>query len=334
MRDTITLGFGVALFTAFSVLSPMDARAAECAPQKISTSVDLIMHPSGVPLAPVTLAGKQKLMIVDTGGYVGELFPAAVRQLGLQAGGPSSRGVVGVDGVLSRTTVIVPDFVLGSLRAANYKLIMASGEDTGDIPDDQPSGLLAPDILQNYDADFDFGSGKLNLIDPNHCKGQVVYWQARNVATIPFRMDKSFHIVFPVTVDGKKLDAVLDTGASQTIMNLSVATSVFRLKTDAADVEKIGELKGEAYTADVYRRRFKTIAFGGITVSDPVITLLPDMTKNYFPQRTPIGSLIPDSSQPRGLQQLLLGMSTLSKLHVYIAYKERRLYISEAAPAQ
>jgi len=48
----------------------------------------------------------------------------------------------------------------------------------------------------------------------------------------------------------------------------------------------------------------------------------------------PTGGLIADTRQPAGLPDLRLGMSTLSKLHVYIAYKERKLYITESATPQ
>ena len=33
-----------------------------------------------------------------------------------------------------------------------------------------------------------------------------------------------------------------------------------------------------------------------------------------------------------GLPDMILGMNTLSQMHVYIAYKERKLYITAANP--
>lgn len=337
MRAVTALLCGAILAAASGGL----ARAAECPPQKISTSVDLVGPPGDVPIAPVTLAGQQKRMIVDTGAAVSLMFRPAVRQLGLQTG-VSSTGVITLDGTIS-TSVAGTELVLGRLRAPNFRFIVSApprGGATGttllpgddvEIPDDQPVGLLGAEILQNYDADFDFPGGKLNLIDPDHCKGKVVYWQAKGLAIIPFRMDKAFHITFPVTVDGRKMTAMLDTGASETTMKLNAAQTFFHVDPNAPDMEKVGELRGDAYTASVYRRRFKTITFGDVVVSDPSIMLFPDMTKARLPVRPVTGSLLPERDRA-GQEDVVVGMSTLSNLHVYIAYKERNIYITPGAP--
>ncbi len=337
MRAVTALICGAILAAASGGL----ARAAECAPQKISTSVDLVGAPGGVPIAPVLLAGQQKRMIIDTGAAVSLMFRPAVRQLGLQMG-VSSTGVITVDGTLS-TSVASTDLILGTLRAPNFRFIVGSPargaggaatllpDENVEIPDDQPLGLLGAEILQNYDADFDFPGGKLNLIDPNHCKGKVVYWPAKALAIIPFRMDKGSHITFPVTVDSKKMTAMLDTGASETTMKLNAAQTFFHVDPNAPDMEKLGEIRGDAYTASVYRRRFKTITFGDVAVSDPSIMLIPDMTKARLPVRPVTGSLLPARDRS-GQEDVILGMSTLSNLHVYIAYKERNIYITPGAP--
>lgn len=327
MRNRLITVFGASLVAILALASP--SVGAECVAPRIVSTIDLTLTGNGTLMAPATLAGQRKMMIIDTGGFNGMLFPGAPRQLGI-ATVNSRVGVVTVDGALSRTIAVVPEIVFGRLRATNYKFIVEAGADKGDIPDEAPSGLIGADILQNYDLDFDFTAGKLNLIDPNHCPGQAVYWQAPSVAVVPFRMDKSFHITLPVTVDGKSLTAMLDTGASRTAMNVNTAQAKLRVDTKAADVEKIGELKGAAFTASIYQRRFKTIAFGDVVIRDPMVALIPDMTKNYYPSHTDVTSLIPDGQQG-GLSDLLIGMSSLSKLHVYIAYKEKKLYITEAA---
>src|SRR5262245_44840218 len=108
MRAVLISAFGAALAVA-----PFCANAAECGPQRISTSVDLMLAGGGgVPIAPVTLAGQQKRMIIDTGAGVPMLFRPAVRQLGLQMG-VSSVGALMVDGTLSTGITTVPELILG-----------------------------------------------------------------------------------------------------------------------------------------------------------------------------------------------------------------------------
>jgi len=226
--------------------------------------------------------------------------------------------------------VRLSSFIIGRLRQVGGYVAIAPGDDNpNDTAPAQFGGILGPDMLEKFDADFDFGGNKLNLLSQDHCAGKVVYWNAPAVAVVPYTRD-SGHISFPMTLDGKRVRAILDTGATRTDLNLTVARRAFSINPSAPDVEKVGELKGTSYTADVYRKRFRELAVDGVTVTNPVITLLPDMITTTSEPR-PTGSLIREVDT--GLPQLILGMSVLSKLHVYIASKERKLYITAADPA-
>jgi hypothetical protein len=136
------------------------------------------------------------------------------------------------------------------------------------------------------------------------------------------------HITLRVELDGRRLNAMLDTGASATFLNLDLARRTFRVDLDAPDVERAGEVTG-GYSANVYRRRFKTLAFGNVTLANPMITMFPDMMTGMTSNAPRTGSLIRDD---RGLPDIILGMDTLSQLHVYVASGERRLYVTAANP--
>jgi hypothetical protein len=84
----------------------------------------------------------------------------------------------------------------------------------------------------------------------------------------------------------------------------------------------------------VYRRRFKTLGVQAVTVVNPMVFLLPDLTNGVVRQAPRIGSLT-QTDDRNGSSDVLLGMPTLSQLHLYVAYKERKLYItvSNTAPA-
>jgi uncharacterized protein len=63
-----------------------------------------------------------------------------------------------------------------------------------------------------------------------------------------------------------------------------------------------------------------------------VIVLLPDLVTGRVRNGPSVGSLIRDD---KALADLLVGMPTLSQLHLYIAYKERKLYMTASfAPPQ
>ena len=74
----------------------------------------------------------------------------------------------------------------------------------------QPVPPNAAPMLQKFDADFDFGGNKLNLISQNHCEGKVVYWPATTTAVVPFAHDAAGHLTFPMTLDGRRVRAMLE----------------------------------------------------------------------------------------------------------------------------
>ncbi len=91
------------------------------------------------------------------------------------------------------------------------------------------------------------------------------------------------------------------------------------------------------YTGGVYRRSFKTLAFEGVVINNPMFYLIPEMMSGQNPGQSPTGSII---REDRALPDVILGMAELNQLHVFISYAEKKVYISNsgapapAAPAQ
>jgi hypothetical protein len=80
----------------------------------------------------------------------------------------------------------------------------------------------------------------------------------------------------------------------------------------------------------IYRRRFNTMSFEGVTVTNPDILMIPDEVSRRMPNTTRTGSLVREAN--RGLPDIALGMSVLRNTHMYVAYKERKVYITAATP--
>jgi predicted aspartyl protease len=301
------------------------AAAAACGGLQIIDSLEMTPLPSGRPAIKVTIADTPRTMLIDTGGAVSSVTQQTVQELGLTQI-QNGRGLRGVNGAFTSVLARLPSIAIGRLQQANalyYVLPNSDASGTAEF-----DGILGGEFFKQYDADLDFTSGKLNLFLQDHCAGQVVYW-APVAAVVPFTLNASNHITFRVELDGKRIQAMLDTGASNTVLNLTDARRTFAVDVSAADVEKVGELTG-GYTASIYRRRFKTLAFEGVTIDNPMIVLMPDMMNGTVIATPQTGSLI--SGDRSGLPSLILGMSTLSRMHVYIAYKERKLYITSASP--
>jgi predicted aspartyl protease len=194
-----------------------------------------------------------------------------------------------------RQVTDVSEFGLGRLKSPNTPFMVLNEAAISD-------GLLGADFLYYFDLDFDFAKAKLNLISPDHCKGKVVYWSKGDYGVVPFEYDTQRKIALSVVLDGKKLNAVLDTGASVTVMSLETAASLF-------DWDEDDIVKGRQKPV------FASMAFGSVVISHPAITLVSDKE-----------SVLLGSRQPK----MIIGMDVLRRLHLYISYKEKMIYVTPA----
>ena len=188
-------------------------------------------------------------------------------------------------------------------------------------------------MLKGYDLDLDFANRKVNLISQKHCDGKVVYWPADVVAVVPIEMSQDFHIHVPVQLDGHRYTAMLDTGATRTVLNLEVAKRDFPIKPGDADTPERGKLT-QSDKAAIYLHRFQSLSLEGVAVSNPLLELLPDLMggkMHHAADTVSDDTRIRDRSEDPGLSDMILGMDILHRFHLYIAYKEKKLYITPAS---
>lgn len=331
-------------FAALSgVCGPAMATAADdCPPLTRITSVDTTTGPGGYMLVPVKIGDAQRLMLFDTGGSLSSITPAAAAELHIPTYQSRVR-IADVTGKVSDRFAIVPSITIGTAESKQAQYMVLPGDQMRGMSAGGVAGLLAP--APGVDIDIDFAGHKLSFFSPNHCDGKVVYWPTDAVAVVPMRNAglqtgsafsaqrfdlQTERIMIPVILDGKQVDALIDTGSTNNVLNLRVAEDRFGVDLKSPDVQPLGQLGNNA-SAKTYRKRFATMSFEGVTVTNPVIDLIPDKQTGAFGEDRPTGSLIHQAD--RGLPDLIVGMSVLSKLHMYVAYKERKVYITAAAAA-
>jgi predicted aspartyl protease len=324
-------GFAKCGVLIFALLSGTARADTACPPLTLVTSVDMHIGEDGRVYVPARIAGTPKSMLVDTGGFFTEITPPAVDELKLDTHhvGLELIGVAGdVTNLVARAS-----FAIGNLHADNmdFMVMPPVHQFAPDVTD--AAGILAPNLLSSYDVDLDFGGRKFNLLSQKHCEGKVIYWPADTVAVVDFAINSDGHIIVPVTVDGRKFSAMLDTGATNTVFNLEVAKSAFSLTPGSADTPLRGSIEGSPGST-TYTHRFGALSLEGISVTNPAIELLPDLMRNR--RMDPKDSLeggtrLADPSRAVGLGDMILGMDILHHFHLYIAYKEKKLYITPAA---
>ena len=282
------------------------ARAAD-APDcrlKIVASLEMQTTMDGRVTIPVKVEGHDYRLMVDTGGYINTVSPGVVKHEGYKPAISLGTRLKGMGTSMLSTYVTVKDFAIGNAHGKDFNFFV---DNDNSVFED---GTLAPQIMASYDTDIDFAHDKFSLILPDHCPGQVVYWTKTPFGVVDMSMENRTHISVPVVIDGKEIDAILDTGAHTSYINMSLAA---RLGVD--EKNPLTKLRGNNMRVNgmagaIYNYPFKTLSFGAVTVNNPQIQIVSDKvwTEN----------------------RLLLGVGILRQLHLYIAYKEKKLYVTPA----
>ena len=278
---------------------------AECRLTRVAT-LPMTEH-DGHVMVPVAVNGTTLNFIVDTGGYVTAISARVADVLGMKRHGIRFNRITDVAGKAADFYVTADTFQMSHEVAKHFELMVAPlgpGED----------GILAPDLLANFDVELDFGGMTLNLFRHRPCSEWTVYWTSAFI-TLPFNMSERTHLRTDVTLDGKDTLAILDTGAPTSLLSFEEADDLFDLNGKSPGVQPLGMVGGASGgVVKSYRYPFKALTMGGVIVSNPHILLTAG--DNFL--RTDRASL-------------LLGMDVLRHLHIYIAYRDRTLYISDAA---
>lgn len=308
---------------ALAVLASRAVAAEGCGPLQIVGQADIVST-QGALLVPAKVNGLATYMIIDTGGWYRELAPALVDKLNLS----TTKRRVGLIDATGRTTdksATVDDFEIGSFKAKDAVfLVPKEGFGSDDV-----GGTIGPQMFTMLDLDLDFEAKKINFVLQDHCEGKVVYWKTPSYAIVPFTLTAEGHIRFPIELDGHKFTALLDTGADESYITLRAAEGAFGITEDSPGVTKGGYVNGDK-RAQEYERTFKTLTIAGITFNNPKLTLIPDLLRNHqINDHNPkINSHIDTNNEAEGLDDVMVGLEELRHLHVYIAYKEQKLYIS------
>jgi hypothetical protein len=317
---------GAALAPTFISLP---AWAEGCGPLKQVMSLDLNILPNGLFTVPVTINGSPRQLLFGTGGGRSSLTRSAAESLGLH---PATGGfkLLAINGNASQAYVTLDSFVMGGVQAKDVRMMIAPQARIGNMPVD---GVLASDIMINYDEEMNFANKKVLYFLPDHCEGDAAYWTNLSPAVIPFRRPLpgsrniyDTHIRFDVMLDGKDVLATLVTGSARTTISAKVANAEFNVNENTPNTTPLGEMDGRKVVGYV----FKTISFGNISVSNPYVVVTPDV----IGLNDPNDSTRTDDRAKRvdddvGFD-MMIGMDVLKKLHIYVATKESNLFVTTA----
>ncbi len=257
--------------------------------------------PDGRFTIPADVNGRKLDFLVDTGGVTATIEGKQARWLQLTPKF-SNGGLRGVAGDTMNNYTVISKFSLGRLEGTDLAAFIDNRLPTG------ADGTISPDMMRHYDVDIDMLRGTLSLFSQKHCAGQVVYWTRTGYVVLPMRVESNGHIRVSVTLDGAQITALLDTGATHSVIAMHAAKAA-GVSENSPDLKLVTD-KDAKYKR--YDYPFKLLDFNGVAVSKPRVQIVSD---DYLPGKD---------------TDMIVGISLLRRLHLYIAYGEEKLYITPA----
>lgn len=260
--------------------------------------------PSLVLTMDGSINGTPAQLLVDTGASDTALTRTGTepRGMSLWSTGASSVGIGGYSRVY-RTRY--KEFRAGPASATSGELRVL--HDFGTPP--SFDGLVGAPFLLQSDFEMSLAEKEVRFFRPRNCSDKfLAYWDP-NAVVIPFEANwsSSPNPQFTVLLNGKKLTAIIDSGASTTSVTLDAAKRA-GLKLDAPGVERAGETAGLGDTRVArWTTVFDTLQIGAERISNAEVAVIDTTLRDI---------------------DLLLGADFLRAHRVLFAMSQRKLYIS------
>jgi tetratricopeptide (TPR) repeat protein/predicted aspartyl protease len=255
----------------------------------------------------VKINGHDTRFIIDTGAFFNTMSHANAVALGVRLrSAPFGFRIGGVGGTVGVEFGQVKEFGILGTTLKNIDFIVG-GTDTG-------YGLLGANLLDLADVEIDLAHGKLTLFNPDHCnKLALAYWSKAgnyNVADIVSADSQNDRRTFlSVTINGKKMRALLDSGAYATVLSRRAAERV-GIDLDASDLGAGSSSIGiGARSVRTWTARVDSFSVGTETIQHSQMQVL-------------------DGRIGDGQTDMLLGVDFLLAHHMFIANSQRKAYFT------
>jgi hypothetical protein len=317
-----------AMLLMYMVSLPAALHAGEAKDCRLKqyASLDLLELREGFLLVPVTIQDTHAFMILNTAYAFSSVTQSAAKRLALQITQVPSGAKVYAGANSIEKLATAKGFSLGSVQfhSADFLIIPTDMIPAGQ-GDMQVIGVLGMDVLARVDIELDAANRKMNLFSQDHCPGHTVYW-SKTYDSVPIRFGKLGEFYFPMELDGKKLETTLATGNSTTTLSTDVTRKLYNFDSQSPDVTT--ETNAAGGTTAHYRAM--KLSGEGLQIINANIMLIDRPQKDCHLGSTFGAATYEDCL---GVHPLQLGRNVLTKLHIYIATKEKVLYFTPAGAA-
>ncbi len=256
---------------SFSLVLAGCATQSSCQPTPVALLSISFRH--GEPVFPARIDGLPATMLFDTGALLSSVSPTGVKQFHLPVVFDRRLTLNGVGGSARNATAQVKTLAFGGAVAGGLRMPIVRAPVSSNPGQRAVSGAIGNDILAHYDEDIDFPAHQVFLLKTGDCT-TLTPWSGP-AATVHFSLARGdTAIAFPMRINGEPVTAILDTGATNTV--LSPGTFA-RISAHGPHPQRLGEHFSRGIGARhtrVTAYRLNSLSVGGVLMAHPVVTVL------------------------------------------------------------
>jgi predicted aspartyl protease len=234
------------------------------------------------------------------------LTPAAARRIGARPPRIEfQRQIQGLAGSLQTSEVELHSFTAGGVPMP-WRRVRVASVNTPSVFSGPLDGVLGADILSSFDIDLDLAHHRLILYEKQSCPQAAPAW-TQPYARIAAGRSFGDHLFFPVQLEGRRLDAFVDTGAQSSVLSTRAALALGVTETALAR-DRAGVAQGaaaERLSAHVHR--FSRLEVGGEIVRDPELVVTDVKLSDA---------------------DLVLGIDFVSSRRIWFSYGSQQIFLS------
>ena len=281
-----------------------DTRAVGCGTSRVGEITVATLH--NAPIVTLVANGAPLTLLLDTGAEWTIVTPAAAKRVGAQTPRIEfDRQVRGLSGSLATNEVELRSFTAGGVTIP-WRRVRVASLNMPSVFSGPLDGVLGADTLSSFDIDLDLPHHRMVFYGKQSCPSAAPTW-AEPYATIAVRKTFSNHLSFPAQLDGRQIDAFIDTGAQLSVLSskaaLALGVTDAALSRDRATVT----LGAAAERLDSHLHRFSHMEVGGEVVRNPALIIADVSLKDA---------------------ELVLGIDFLGSRRVWLSYGSQQIFLA------